>query len=86
MKKLYYFDYNATTPLHSEVLDAMMPYLKDRYGNPSSSHIFGRETRAAVEKAREMVAKIFGADPSEIVFTSCGSESNNLALKGLTND
>jgi len=83
LKKLYYFDYNATTPLHSEVLDAMMPYLKDRYGNPSSSHIFGRETRAAVEKAREMVAKILGADPSEIVFTSCGSESNNLALKGL---
>ncbi|OGL51751.1 MAG: cysteine desulfurase NifS [Candidatus Schekmanbacteria bacterium RIFCSPLOWO2_02_FULL_38_14] len=83
MKKVYYFDYNATTPVHSEVLEAMMPFFKESYGNPSSVHTFGRETRAAVDSAREMVAKILGADASEIVFTSCGSESNNLVLKGL---
>jgi len=83
LKKVYYFDYNATTPVHSEVLEAMMPFFKESYGNPSSVHTFGRETRAAVDSAREMVAKILGADASEIVFTSCGSESNNLVLKGL---
>ncbi len=83
MNKVYYFDYNATTPVHPEVLEAMLPFLKESYGNPSSAHTFGRVTRTAIDNAREKVAKILGADASEIVFTSCGSESNNLVLKGL---
>ncbi|HAX62307.1 MAG TPA: cysteine desulfurase NifS [Elusimicrobia bacterium] len=82
MKKIY-LDYNATTPVHPEVLDAMLPYFKDFYGNPSSVHSFGQETRKAVEDAREKIAKFLGAEnPSEIVFTSCGTESNNFAIKG----
>ena len=84
MKKVYYFDYNATTPVHPEVLEAMLPFFKESYGNPSSAHTFGRETRTAIDSAREKVAKILGAETSEIVFTSCGSESNNLVLKGLS--
>lgn len=83
MNKVYYFDYNATTPVHPEVLEAMLPFFKESYGNPSSAHTFGRETRTAIDSARERVAKILGANASEIVFTSCGSESNNLVLKGL---
>jgi cysteine desulfurase len=83
MKKIY-LDYNATTPIHPEVLDAMMPYFKDFYGNPSSVNSFGQETRKAVEDAREKVAKFLGAESSsEIVFTSCGTESNNFAIKGI---
>lgn len=84
MKKIY-LDHNATTPVHPEVLDAMLPYFKDFYGNPSSIHSFGRETRKTVEDAREKVAKFLGAqDPSEIIFTSCGTESDNYAVKGVT--
>lgn len=82
MKKVY-LDNNATTPLDHEVLEAMMPFLKEDFGNPSSVHQFGRKIRVEVEEAREKVAKILGADPLEIVFTSCGSESNNMALKGV---
>ncbi|MDO8733983.1 MAG: cysteine desulfurase NifS [Elusimicrobiota bacterium] len=83
MKKIY-LDYNATTPVHPEVLDAMLPYFKDFYGNPSSIHSFGQETRKAVEDAREKIAKFLGAEsPAEIVFTSCGTESNNFAIKGV---
>ncbi len=83
VKKIY-LDYNATTPVHPEVLDAMLPYFKDFYGNPSSVHSFGQETRKAVEDAREKIAKFLGAEsPSEIVFTSCGTESNNFAIKGI---
>ncbi|MBI5574269.1 MAG: cysteine desulfurase NifS [Elusimicrobia bacterium] len=86
MKKIY-LDYNATTPVHPEVLDAMMPYFKDFYGNPSSVHSFGQETRKAVEDAREKIANLLGAEnPSEIVFTSCGTESNNFAIKGIAFD
>ncbi|MEW6558036.1 MAG: cysteine desulfurase NifS [Elusimicrobiota bacterium] len=82
MRKVY-LDYNATTPIHPEVLDAMLPYFKNVYGNPSSVHSFGQETRKAIEDAREEVAKFLGAEnPSEIVFTSCGTESNNYAVKG----
>lgn len=82
MKRIY-FDYNATTPVRQEVLEAMLPYFKDYFGNPSSIHTFGQETRHALEKAREQVANIISVnDPSEIIFTSGGTEANNMALIG----
>jgi cysteine desulfurase len=77
-----YFDNNATTPLYQEVLEAMLPYYRENFGNASSIHWFGRECRKAVEEAREKVAALLGAEPSEIVFTSGGSESDNMAIKG----
>ncbi|MSR64208.1 MAG: cysteine desulfurase [Verrucomicrobiae bacterium] len=78
-----YLDHNATTPMHPEVLDAMMPYLKNSYGNASSIHYWGREARAVVDDARERLANLLGAKPSEIVFTGGGTESDNLAIKGV---
>jgi cysteine desulfurase len=78
-----YLDYNATTPLDPNVFEAMLPYLREHYGNPSSGHWFGAQTKAAVEQAREQVAALLGADPSEIVFSSGGSESDNWAIKGI---
>jgi cysteine desulfurase NifS/selenium donor protein len=78
-----YLDYNATTPIHPEVLQAMMPYLQDAFGNPSSNHSYGSEARIAVEKARGQVAALLGCKSYEIIFTSGGSESNNLAIKGV---
>ncbi len=78
-----YLDHNATTPLDERVLDAMLPYLRDEYGNPSSLHWFGQRTRAAVEEARERVARLVGARPAEIVFTASGSEADNTALFGV---
>jgi cysteine desulfurase len=78
-----YLDYNATTPLDPQVLEAMLPFLEREYGNPSSSHALGRRAHRAVERARTQVAKLIGARPDEIVFTGCGSESNNLAIKGV---
>ncbi|EQB63941.1 MAG: hypothetical protein RBG1_1C00001G1520 [candidate division Zixibacteria bacterium RBG-1] len=78
-----YLDYNATAPIHPEVLEAMQPYLTEKFGNPSSLHSFGREAKVAVEEAREKVAKLINAHPSEIYFTSCGSESDNWAIKGI---
>lgn len=78
-----YLDYNATTPVDPEVLDAMMPYLNNCYGNPSSIHSFGNEAKAAIDIARASVSGMLNAKPSEIVFTSCGSESNNYAVKGV---
>ncbi|MGH8559234.1 MAG: cysteine desulfurase family protein [Methylococcales bacterium] len=80
---MIYFDYNATSPLKPGVLEAMLPYYRDFYGNPSSLHRSGRITRDAVEKAREQVAALTGASPSQIVFSSGGTESNNLAIRGL---
>jgi cysteine desulfurase len=77
-----YFDYNATTPLDANVREAMLPYLDAAFGNPSSVHHLGRAVRAALDAARERVAEVFGCKPSEIVFTSGGTESNNLALFG----
>ena len=77
-----YLDHNATTPLRPEVLDAMLPYLGDTFGNPSSIHTYGQEARRAVDKARQQVAKLIGARPAEIVFTSGGTEADNLALRG----
>ncbi len=76
-----YLDNAATTPLDKEVLDAMMPYMETMYGNPSAIHHFGRETRAAIEKARKTVAKRLNCTPGEIFFTSGGTESNNMALR-----
>ena len=78
-----YLDYNASTPIAPAVLEAMMPYLTKRYGNPSSSHRFGVECRAAIEQAREQVASLLGCDASEIIFTSGATEANNMVLKGL---
>ena len=77
-----YLDHAATTPLRREVLDAMLPYLTEAYGNPSSAHAFGRTARAALDEAHERVAVRLRAEPREIVFTSGGTEANNLALKG----
>src|SRR5215471_1995716 len=78
-----YFDNNATTPLLPEVLEAMRPYFVERFGNASSIHHHGQETRAAVERARESVANLLGCNVSEIVFTSGGTEADNLAIFGL---
>lgn len=77
-----YLDYNATTPVLAEVKEAMLPYLDELFGNPSSGHWFGRRAREAVELARARVARLIGASPEEIVFTSGGTESNNLAIRG----
>ncbi len=82
MKKPIYLDYNATTPHDPEVIKAMTPFLTNHFGNPSSSHWYGMQTRRAVEKAREQVASLLKCDPDEIVFTSGGTESNNYAIKG----
>ncbi len=81
--KPIYLDYNATTPVAPEVADAMMPYLLEHFGNPSSSHAYGVETRRAVEQARRGVAGLLQCEPDEIVFTSSGSESNNTAIQGV---
>ena len=77
-----YLDNNATTRTAPEVIDAMMPFLGERYGNPSSIHRFGGTVRRSVDAAREQVAALLGADPSEIVFTGCGSESDNCVIQG----
>ena len=79
-EQVIYMDNNATTRIAPEVLDAMMPYLRDYYGNPSSMHTFGGQVGRAVARAREQVAALLGADPGEIVFTSCGTESDSTAI------
>lgn len=78
-----YLDHNATTPLRAEALEAMLPYLHDHFGNPSSVHHAGRRAKQGLEEAREQVAALIHARPSEILFTSGGTESNNLALRGV---
>ena len=78
-----YFDHAATTPMRAEVLEAMLPYYRERWGNPSSLHAFGQEAAAAVAAARQQVAGLLGALPEEIVFTSGGTEADNQALKGI---
>lgn len=82
MSDLTYFDYAATTPVDSRVLEAMLPYFTEKFGNPSSVHRYGQRAEAAVETARETVAAGLHCHPDEIVFTSCGSESDNLAMRG----
>jgi cysteine desulfurase len=83
MMREVYFDYGATTPLRPEVVEAMMPYLKERFGNPLSLHRLGDAPRQAVEEAREKVAALIGARSNEIYFTASGSEANNMAVKGI---
>ncbi len=82
MKRIY-LDHIAGTPLHPTVLNAMLPYLKEKFGNPQSLHSLGQEALQAIEESREKVAHLINAKPSEIIFTSSGSEANNFALKGL---
>ena len=82
MKRIY-LDYNATTPIHPEVLKTMLPYYRDSFGNPSTIYFFGQEAKKATEEAREKVANLLGASPEEIVFTSGGTEADNFALKGV---
>jgi len=77
---MIYLDHNATTPVLPEVLDAMLPYLKEEWGNPSSSYRFGSKLKMVVETAREQVAALLGATSREILFTSCATESNNAAI------
>src|SRR3954471_9850871 len=78
-----YLDYNATTPVRPEVQEAMLPYLNAHFGNPSSVHWAGRRAKQGLEEARERVAALIKARPAEVLFTSGGTESNNLALCGV---
>ena len=78
-----YMDHAATTPVDPRVVEAMLPYFSKKYGNASSIHSLGREARKAIEDARRTVANILGCDPKEVIFTSCGSESDNLAIRGV---
>ncbi len=80
---IIYFDHAATTPVHPHVLKAMLPYFSQRFGNASSIHRLGRQALQAVDEARQTVARILGCDYREVVFTSCGSESDNLAIRGV---
>lgn len=82
-KRRVYMDYAATTPMKKEVLDAMLPYYNDLFGNASSVHAFGREVKGCLDEARDQVAKLINAQPSEIYFTGGGSESDNWAIKGV---
>ncbi|MDF2533658.1 MAG: cysteine desulfurase NifS, partial [Clostridia bacterium] len=80
---MIYLDYNATTPIDKEVAEAMLPYIYGNYGNPSSDHELGATAKKAVEMARAQVADLINCSPEEIMFTSCGSESNNMVIKGV---
>ena len=81
---MIYLDNAASTQIHNDVLDSMLPYLKEQYGNPSSIHRYGRLTRKAIHKARKQIASLINADPAEILITSGGTESNNTALVGIS--
>ena len=83
MKHPVYLDYNATTPVDPEVVKEMIPYIESHYGNPSSSYSIGRSNKEAIEKARGQVAELISCEPEEIYFTSCATESNNLAIQGI---
>ncbi|RKY17069.1 MAG: cysteine desulfurase NifS, partial [Planctomycetota bacterium] len=83
MRKPVYLDNNATTMVAPEVVDAMLPFFSERYGNPSSMHAFGGEVGREVARAREKVAALFNCSPDEIVFTASGSEGNNHAIRGV---
>jgi len=80
-----YFDHASTTPVDDGVLQEILPYYKNQFGNADSAHQFGRATKVAIEDARELIAKLIGAEPSEIIFTSGGTESDNAAIKGVVN-
>jgi len=81
--KPIYLDYNASTPVDPQVLDEMLPYLRERFGNPSSSHSFGVSNRAGIEQARERLALLIGCGAPEVIFTSGATESNNMVIKGI---
>src|SRR5690242_10303880 len=82
-KRLVYLDNAATTPVRPEVLEAMLPYLgRDAFGNPSSAHRFGRAARAGVEEAKRAIGEALGAEPGQVIFTSGGTEADNLAVIG----
>ena len=83
MRRIY-LDHNATTPVHPAVVAGMEPFLRDRFGNPSSLHWEGRQVRPAIDRARQQVAELVNCDPAEVVFTSCATEANNMAIKGVT--
>jgi cysteine desulfurase len=83
LQERHYLDYAATTPLDDRVLAAMMPYFQEIFGNPSSVHMWGQAAEAALESSRSTIAQLIHADPEEIIFTSCGTESDNLALRGI---
>ena len=83
MNRIYYFDHAATTAVDEEVLREMIPYFSYSYGNPSSAYTIGRQNKMAIHLARQKVAKAINAKTKEIYFTGCGSESDNLALKGI---
>ena len=83
MNKIRYFDHAATTAVEENVLKAMIPYFNLNYGNPSSIYQLGRISKKALENSREKVAKVLNAKPNEIYFTGCGSESDNIAVKGI---
>ncbi len=78
-----YLDYNATTPVDPQVADAIQPYLHEHFGNPSSSHIYGQRAHEAVDKARQHVAALLGCQATEVIFTGCATEANNLAIRGV---
>ena len=82
-ERTVYADNNATTMVAPEVKDEMLPFLTDLYGNPSSMHIFGGQVKKHLDSAREKVASLINAEPSEIIFTSCGTESDNTAINGI---
>src|SRR5436309_11958909 len=77
-----YLDYNATTPLDPAVIEAMLPYLQQHFGNPSSTHVYGKMAHGAVDRARQQLAELIGAQPDEVVFTGGGTEASNHAIKG----
>jgi cysteine desulfurase len=81
--KSIYLDYNASTPVAPQVLEEMLPYLREKYGNPSSNHVFGIACRAGIERARERLAILLGCEASDIIFTSGATESNNMVIKGV---
>src|SRR3989304_5460485 len=83
MTQSVYLDYNATTPLAPEVLEVMLPYFREEFGNPSSIHAFGQRAKAALYASREQGASLIGASPNEILFTSGGTEADNLAILGV---
>ena len=83
MARFIYLDHAATTPVHPAVLEAMIPYFTEKYGNPSSIYSIARESRKAMDWSHDTVAAVLGASPSEIIFTGCGTESDNLAVKGV---
>ena len=83
MSRRVYLDHNASTPVHPDVVVEMLPYFSEVFGNPSSVHGFGRAARDGLDTARERVARFLGCDPTELVFTSGGTESDNFGVKGL---